>query len=91
MPGFRHDRADQECPEDHAVFKLDHQQAEAKTQAQHRDQQHFVAFEPGDVGQQPRHHQDANDQRDDHEQRQFADRGKHFAGADRTADRDAGQ
>ncbi|MNM90286.1 hypothetical protein D3C81_1025380 [compost metagenome] len=91
LPGFGHDRANQERAQDHAVFKLDHQQAEAETQAQHGDQQHFIAFEFGHVSQQSRHQQNADHQCDDHEQRELADRREHFAGADRAADRDARQ
>ncbi len=86
-----HDRADQEGTQHHAVFQLDHQQAEAETQAQHGDQQHLVALESGDIGQQSRHHKDADHQRHNHEQRQLAHSGKHFSGADRAADRDTGQ
>ncbi|MNG81736.1 hypothetical protein D3C79_403940 [compost metagenome] len=86
-----HDRANQECTQHHAVLKLDHQQAETEAQTQHGNQQHLVAFEFRHVSQQPGHQQDADDQRDDHEQRQLAHRGKHFAGADRAADRNPRQ
>ncbi|MND67607.1 hypothetical protein D3C80_590270 [compost metagenome] len=88
---FGHDRANQEGAQHHAVFQLHHQQAEAEAQAKHGNQQHFVAFELGHIGQQPRHQQNADDQGNDHEQRQFSYGGEHFPRADRAADSDAGQ
>ncbi|MCY1174948.1 hypothetical protein D9M73_151670 [compost metagenome] len=79
LTGFCHDRADQERAEHHAVFKLDHQQAKAETQTEYGDQQHLVALELRHISQQARNQQNADDQGDNHEQRQFADGGEHLA------------
>ncbi|MNC92450.1 hypothetical protein D3C83_88800 [compost metagenome] len=88
--GFGHDGADEKCAKRDAVVQFRDHQAESEAKSQNGDQQHLVAAELCHVGQQARHHQDADHQGRDHEQGQPPDGRGHFLRIDRSGNGNAG-
>ena len=91
FPGFGDDGTDDEGAENHAVFEFDHQQAETEAQAQYCYQQHLVAPEFADIGQQAGNEQYADEHGHNHEQRQFRNRQENVTAANAAGNGNPGE
>src|SRR5690606_14298883 len=91
FPRFRDHCADDEGAERDAVAEFHREQRDAETQAQHGDNQHFVALEPRDVTDQSRHGDQSRDEYHGKKRAEFSERGADFAEAQRAGHRNAGE
>ena len=91
FPRLGDHRANDERPQRDTVAQFRRQQGHAETQAQHGDDQHLVALEPGHVAEQTRHGEQAGDQRHRQEDAQLAQGHPHVAHAQLARHGDARQ
>ena len=83
--------ADDKRAQGDAVAQSHRQQRETKAESEHGDEQHLVAFEPGDVPEKPRHGQQTGYERGNKKKGEFTDRGGDLMGVERAGHGDARQ